>query len=292
MAGLAELTGDRDDTGTNWNFVNKASRVAGVNSQQVISPTAGYIDSQVASGHPVVLSGKTGGYGMSGSRSAFTNEGHYVYVSGKDKNGNWIINDPRGPQYSGAYNPLQVASETGSAWSLGGNGTRKGGRGTQYLQPAYQNQTLIAYDPTTMANWAPSYQQGGSTNTYTNGVLSATNGSRSDYRDMRPSYMTTGGKQATQTTTTTATTNDNFELPSAGSGKVLSTPASSMSLGDLKKTEYKVNIPLVNDQISQKQSVQSAYDAVLKNGFTEVVCENGSIFIPGPDFDSMWSLPT
>ena len=227
MAGLAELTGDRDDTGTNWNFVNKATRVAGVNSQQVISPTASYIDAQVSSGHPVVLSGKTGGYGMSGSRSAFTNEGHYVYVSGKDNNGNWIINDPRGRQYSGSYNPLQVASETGSAWSLGGNGTRRGGRG---------NQTLTAYDPTTMANWAPSYQQvgGSNTTTYSNGVLSATNGSRSDYQDLRPSYMTVGGKQTTTTATSAvaATSNDDFVLPSAGSGKVIgetNTSSSNMS---------------------------------------------------------------
>ena len=68
LAGLAMMTGDRDSTGTNWNFGNKAARAMGINSQQVTDPSIDYIDSQVSSGLPVVLSGKTGGYGYKKKR--------------------------------------------------------------------------------------------------------------------------------------------------------------------------------------------------------------------------------
>ena len=119
MAGLAEATGNRDRTGTNWNFVNTAASAAGVPSIQVYNPGAGFIGSQLASGKELVLSGRTGGYG--GFGSAYTPAGHYIVGTGIDRNGIVSYKDPT----TGGMGriPLSMLSaETGSAWALGGRG--------------------------------------------------------------------------------------------------------------------------------------------------------------------------
>lgn len=129
-ASLAEATGDRDNTGTNWNFINKAASAYGINSQEAENPSAQYISDQLDQGKPMILSGASGGgYGSKPGvkhNSAYTPAGHYVVAVGKDQNGNVLINDPRGKQYSGKYDLNDVASETGAAWSFGNGGSGKG----------------------------------------------------------------------------------------------------------------------------------------------------------------------
>ena len=51
--------------------------------------------------------------------SPYTSAGHYVTVVGKDNNGNYIVNDPRGKQYSKKYSKNSVLSSATSGWSLG-----------------------------------------------------------------------------------------------------------------------------------------------------------------------------
>lgn len=121
MAALSKMTGNRDQTGTNWNFIGDAASSLGLSSTQAINPSASYIDQQLNSGNPVILSGAKGGYG----KSPYTKAGHYVVAVGKDSRGNVIVNDPRGKGYSGKYNINDVARQTGSAWSFG-----RGGFGT------------------------------------------------------------------------------------------------------------------------------------------------------------------
>lgn len=123
MASLAKATGNRDNTGTNWNFMNTAAGAYGINSQEVENPSAEYISDQLDQGKPMILSGtKGGGYGSTPKKSgsAYTSAGHYVVAVGKDNDGNVIVNDPRGKQYSGKYNLDDVASETGASWSFDG----------------------------------------------------------------------------------------------------------------------------------------------------------------------------
>lgn len=120
MASLAAKSGDRDSTGTNWNFINKASAATELSSAQAYAPSAQYISSQLDSGKPMILSGQS-----NDSSSAYTSAGHYVVAVGKDANGNAIINDPRGKQYSGKKNINQLASETGSAWAFGNGASGK-----------------------------------------------------------------------------------------------------------------------------------------------------------------------
>lgn len=130
-ASLAKATGDRDNTGTNWNFINKAAGAYGINSQEAVNPSAQYISDQLDQGKPMILSGASGGgYGNNTTgvkhNSAYTPAGHYVVAVGKDQNGNVLINDPRGKQYSGKYDLNDVASETGAAWSFDNGGSGKG----------------------------------------------------------------------------------------------------------------------------------------------------------------------
>jgi hypothetical protein len=121
MAGLAMATGDRDATGTNWNFIGKASNMMGVGTTQAIAPSAGYIANELANGNELVLSGKRGGYGFGGRGvTPYTNEGHYIVATGIDSNGNVITKDPKGGM--GKYDLRSLASETGSSWSFGGRG--------------------------------------------------------------------------------------------------------------------------------------------------------------------------
>lgn len=124
MANIAKITGNRDNTGTNWNFVNQSANMVGVNSQQEVNPSAESISAQLDSGNPVVLSG----YG-DGLSTPYTQAGHYVVAVGKDKDGKVLVNDPRGKSYSKSYDLNTVAQNTGSSWMIsdpakGGNGLR------------------------------------------------------------------------------------------------------------------------------------------------------------------------
>ena len=116
MASFAQATGDRDSTGTNWNFINKASSAFGISSRETITPSANYVASELSQGHPMILSGASGGYGV----SPYTPAGHYVVATGIDGAGNVNISDPRGKMYSKKYNINDVVNDTGAAWSFGG----------------------------------------------------------------------------------------------------------------------------------------------------------------------------
>ena len=121
MAQLASQSGFRDETGTNAGFIGYAGDVYGLQHQDVANPSADYIRNQVANGNSVVLNG----YSKNKGSGAFTTAGHYVVAVGTDKNGNILVNDPRGKEYSKAYKPETLAKETSQSWSFsGGTGFR------------------------------------------------------------------------------------------------------------------------------------------------------------------------
>lgn len=120
MANAASMMGFRDETGTNEQFIGTSSDLLGLQHEDVLNPSGAYIQQSVANGHPVILNGVQGG--MGGRGSAFTKGGHYVVAVGLDRNGNVLVNDPRGRSYSKSYNPNMLAAESRKAWSFGGSG--------------------------------------------------------------------------------------------------------------------------------------------------------------------------
>ena len=128
LARLAQQTGDRDETGTNMNFVQNAASAYGVRSSMERNPSSSEIVNKVRSSNgPVMLLGRDNGTG----NSPYTDSGHYVVANGVDSNGNIIINDPRGVEYSGRVSPDELDNNTSAVWtfdddnSYGGSGHRK-----------------------------------------------------------------------------------------------------------------------------------------------------------------------
>lgn len=133
MAVLAQETGTRDNTGTNWNFVSGAADTFGLHSEQRYSPSANFISDSLRSGNEVVLSGTSSGQG-----TPYTTAGHYVVAVGQDSDGRIRVNDPRGKSFSRSYTPQELVKYTGSAWSIG-----NGGSGSK--RPAYNHYTKGGY---------------------------------------------------------------------------------------------------------------------------------------------------
>lgn len=122
MAMLAQATGTRDNTGTNWNFISGAASSFGLDSEQRYAPSSSFVHNSLKNGNEVVLSGISTGTG-----TPYTSAGHYVVAVGEDANGRIRVNDPRGKVYSRSYKPEDLMKYTGSAWSIGGHGS-----GVQY----------------------------------------------------------------------------------------------------------------------------------------------------------------
>ena len=114
IADDAIKSGYRDETGTNANFIEYESQRYGLDATQQDAPSAEYIVGQMDKGRPMILNGIT-----TGSRdSAYTKSGHYVVAVGRDKNGNILINDPRGKSKSVPISPEDLAKETRIGWTF------------------------------------------------------------------------------------------------------------------------------------------------------------------------------
>ena len=117
MAKMAEAGGYSTSVGTTPGYFSAAGNALGIPNQQMY-PSADSLQTSLATGHPVILQGASGGYGS--GNSPYTTEGHYVTATGLDGNNNVIINDPRGKEYSGAYRMSDVVNDTTGMWSFGG----------------------------------------------------------------------------------------------------------------------------------------------------------------------------
>lgn len=120
------------------------------------NPSADTLQQFLMAGKPVILQGRS-----DSPTSPYTSAGHYVVAVGYDDNGNVLINDPRGRNYSHAYSVKDVLASSGGMWafdkasSVVGTGLRGfrfkskklGGFGTQSF---YFNQADAAYTNMTM----------------------------------------------------------------------------------------------------------------------------------------------
>ena len=111
MANIAESQGYSTDVGTTTGYFGQVGSQLGMNvSSGQANPTA--IKDSLNSGNPVILQG------MGGS-GPYTSEGHYVVGVGM-KDGNVLVNDPRGAQYSKSYSMDQIMDGASGMWSFSG----------------------------------------------------------------------------------------------------------------------------------------------------------------------------
>lgn len=161
LANMAQMTGDRDSNGTNWNFVGKAIAASGLNGSQEINPSASYIAANAALGNPVILSGKS-----RGSSDPYTKAGHYVTAVGM-RNGKVLINDPRGRSYSRAFSPKALSRSTQAAYAvnaggfgvIGGYGPEENGLNTNETSIIKQWLGVVATVKTAIAAAKVGYNQ-------------------------------------------------------------------------------------------------------------------------------------
>ena len=122
MAQYSRRHGFRDDTGTNWNFIDSASNASGLTATKQALPGSTFLRSNLSSGKPVILSGQ------GGAGTPYSSGGHYVVATGIHGN-NVSISDPRGVSYSGEYPIEAVTSGANMGWGFskthGGSGNRR-----------------------------------------------------------------------------------------------------------------------------------------------------------------------
>ena len=117
--------------GMSWSFPAAVAREFNLDMSPVVEKPNGAsngdldaVKAVIKNGRPVVLSGK----GVSKSKSPFTTGGHIVLAVGVDGNNRLIINDPRGPQYTRAYEDseiMDIGTGLRGAWSFDTNSNSK-----------------------------------------------------------------------------------------------------------------------------------------------------------------------
>jgi hypothetical protein len=114
MAKLSEAGGYSTSLGTSPEYFGAAADTLGI-PNKFNAPSYESVSNSLASGNSIILQGIKG----RGTNSPFTSQGHYVVVDGIE-NGNLIISDPRGKEYSGQYKASDVMADATGMWSFGG----------------------------------------------------------------------------------------------------------------------------------------------------------------------------
>lgn len=118
MSKMAEAGGYSTSVGTSPGYFSAAGDALGIPNQQV-APTKDSLETTLGSGGSVIMQGISGGAGGDGGvNSPYTDEGHYVTATGISGD-RVLINDPRGPEYSGEYRTKDVLHDTTGMWSFG-----------------------------------------------------------------------------------------------------------------------------------------------------------------------------
>lgn len=113
MSNLATQGGFAGSYGTNGAYFSYAANQFGISANET-KTTKENLTRALNSGQPVILRGQSNG----AKDSVFTRAGHYVVAVGA-KDGKVIINDPRGENYSGAYDISDVVGQSNVMWSFG-----------------------------------------------------------------------------------------------------------------------------------------------------------------------------
>lgn len=123
----------QEGVGTSWGFFPALGSQYGLTTEEG-GTNLQFLDKSLSEGEPVILSGRGG--------KPFTSGGHFVVAVGKDKDGNYLINDPAG--HSGAYS-ADALSGLRNSWSFNKNGS--GFLNSKYV-PTYDASSYTSTDGT------------------------------------------------------------------------------------------------------------------------------------------------
>ena len=112
LANIATKGGFSTSAGTTPEYFTTVGSKLGMNVTEA-DASADNIRYMLNSGKPVIIQGQSSAKG-----SPYTSSGHYVVAVGIDKNGNVLINDPRGKKYSKAYSMDAVTNGSYRAWGF------------------------------------------------------------------------------------------------------------------------------------------------------------------------------
>lgn len=108
VAELSERMGCYTDTGTSWTLMTEGAADMGVTGYSV-NITSDSIINELNQGHPIIASMQPGD---------FTTVGHFIVLTGIDKDGKIIVNDPNSRKNSEKHWDVEVIiSQTKSMWA-------------------------------------------------------------------------------------------------------------------------------------------------------------------------------
>lgn len=94
-----------DEVGTDWTLMTAGASELGINSAQLTNWSEDTLKSELSAGHPIICSMGPGD---------FTNQGHFIVLSGLTEEGKVLINDPN----SKKWDLNTIINQMNAAWSF------------------------------------------------------------------------------------------------------------------------------------------------------------------------------
>ena len=99
-----------DEVGTDWTLMTAGASELGINSAQLTNWSEDTLKSELSAGHPIICSMGPGD---------FTNQGHFIVLSGLTEDGKVLINDPNSKINSRKKWDLNtIINQMNAAWSF------------------------------------------------------------------------------------------------------------------------------------------------------------------------------
>ena len=99
-----------DDVGTDWTLMTAGASELGINSAQLTNWSEDTLKSELSAGHPIICSMGPGD---------FTNQGHFIVLSGLTEDGKVLVNDPNSKINSRKKWDLNtIINQMNAAWSF------------------------------------------------------------------------------------------------------------------------------------------------------------------------------
>ena len=124
MANLATKGNYSTNVGTTPNYFTGVGTKLGMNVTPAVA-TASNINTLLRNGDPAIIQGAS-----DDPNTPYTSSGHYVVAVGLDRDGNVIVNDPRGREYSRAYSMKDIQKGSVRAWGFSRGSGKVGSTGS------------------------------------------------------------------------------------------------------------------------------------------------------------------